>query len=76
MDIEKVTGSKVYFPIVADSDREIATKYGMIDNKDVKGLPMTVRSVFFIDEKNIVRLIMVFPCLTYIDVPGRGWTKF
>lgn len=53
----------VKFPIIADVDRKIATKYGMLDyqdadNVDKKGMPLTVRSVFVIDTKNVIRLII------------------
>jgi alkyl hydroperoxide reductase subunit AhpC len=80
VDIEKVSGCRVDFPIVADPDRAIANAYGMIDrqdatNIDAKGLPMTVRSVFFIDEKNIVRLIMVCSLFNKTDVSRGCWPK-
>ena len=36
---------EVKFPILGDEDREISTKYGMLDpnNKDSKDLPLTIR---------------------------------
>jgi len=50
---------KVTYPIVEGIDRKIAALYGMIDHDDItnvntQGMPMTVRSVFFIapDKKN------------------------
>lgn len=47
------------FPIIADSNGSIARKYGMISN-DVSTTE-TVRNVFIIDDKGIVRLILIYP---------------
>ena len=53
------TGIRVPFPIIADRNGTIARKYGMISN-DVSTTE-TVRNVFIIDDKGIVRLILVYP---------------
>lgn len=58
-DIYCKTGIKVPFPIIADRSGEIARKYGMIAN-DIS-TTSTVRNVFVIDDKGIVRLILVYP---------------
>ena len=58
-DIYCRTGIKVSFPIIADRNGEIARKYGMISN-DVSNT-QTVRNVFVIDDKGIVRTILVYP---------------
>lgn len=58
-DIYFKTGIKISFPIVADRSGEIAHKYGMIAN-DIN-TTATVRNVYIIDEKGIVRTIMVYP---------------
>ncbi len=58
-DIYCKTGIKVPFPIIADRNGTIARKYGMISN-DVSTAE-TVRNVFIIDDKGIVRLILVYP---------------
>lgn len=58
-DIYLRTGIKVPFPIVADRSGEIARKYGMISN--AVSNTETVRNVFIIDDKGIVRLILVYP---------------
>lgn len=58
-DIYCKTGIKLSFPIVADRSGEIARKYGMIANDISK--TSTVRNVFIIDDKQIVRTIMVYP---------------
>ena len=47
------------FPIVADRNGSIARKYGMISN-DINSTE-TVRNVFIIDNKGIVRVILVYP---------------
>lgn len=53
------TGIKVPFPIIADRNGAIARKYGMIAS-DVSNTE-TVRNVFIIDDKGIIRLILVYP---------------
>ncbi len=58
-DIYCKTGVRVPFPIIADRSGEIARKYGMISN-DVSSTE-TVRNVYIIDDKGIVRLILVYP---------------
>lgn len=58
-DIYCKTGIKVPFPIIADRNGTIARKYGMISN-DVSNTE-TVRNVFIIDDKGVVRLILVYP---------------
>ncbi len=54
-----MTGIKVPFPIIADRSGEIARKYGMIAT-DISNTE-TVRNVFIIDDKGIVRTILVYP---------------
>lgn len=58
-DIYCRTGIKISFPIIADRNGEIARKYGMIAN-DISSTE-TVRNVFVIDDKGIVRTILVYP---------------
>ncbi len=58
-DIYCRTGIKVSFPIIADRNGQIARKYGMIAN-DISNTE-TVRNVFIIDDKGIVRTILVYP---------------
>lgn len=58
-DIYCRTGIRIPFPIIADRSGQIARKYGMISN-DVSST-QTVRNVFIIDDKQIVRTIMVYP---------------
>ncbi|KAJ3044308.1 hypothetical protein HDV00_002628 [Rhizophlyctis rosea] len=68
-DIDETQNTSVQFPIIADADRKIATVYDMLDkqdatNVDKKGMPLTVRSVFVIDPKNVIRLIITYPAST------------
>ena len=61
------TGIRVPFPIIADRNGSIARKYGMISN-DVSTTE-TVRNVFIIDDKGIVRLILVYPMNVGRSIP-------
>ncbi|KAG5637841.1 hypothetical protein H0H81_003046 [Sphagnurus paluster] len=59
----------VQFPIIADEDRKISTLYDMLDeqdatNRDAKGLPFTIRTVFVIDPKKVIRLTLAYPAST------------
>ena len=58
-DIYCKTGIQLPFPIVADRNGQIARKYGMISN-DISTTE-TVRNVFIIDDKGIVRTIFIYP---------------
>ena len=58
-DIYCMTGIVLPFPIIADRNGSIARKYGMISN-DISTTE-TVRNVFIIDDKGIVRVILVYP---------------
>jgi thioredoxin-dependent peroxiredoxin len=61
-DISDVTGQRVNFPMIADSDRHIATLYGMLDPSAAD--TMTVRSVFIIGPDNRVKLTLTYPAST------------
>ena len=58
-DIEETQGSKVNFPMIADSDRKVADLYDMIHPNANDTL--TVRSVFVIDPSKKVRLTLTYP---------------
>lgn len=58
-DIYCRTGIKIPFPIIADRNGEIARKYGMISN-DISNTE-TVRNVYVIDDKGIIRTILIYP---------------
>ena len=58
-DIYLKTGIVIPFPIIADRIGELARKYGMISSNISN--TQTVRNVFIIDDKGIVRTILVYP---------------
>jgi alkyl hydroperoxide reductase subunit AhpC len=58
-DIEETQGTKVNFPILADADKKVATLYDMIHPEASD--TATVRSVFVIDPKKKIRLIITYP---------------
>ena len=61
-DIEETQGQAVNFPMLADGDRKVSSLYDMIHpNADQT---MTVRSVFIVDAKKAVRLIITYPAST------------
>ena len=66
-DIYYKTKIKVPFPIIADSNGEIARKYGMISNS-ISSFE-TVRNVYIIDDKGIIRLILVYPMNVGRSIP-------
>lgn len=61
-DIDDVTGSKLNFPLIADSDRKISDLYDMIHPNALETL--TVRSVFVIGPDNKVKLTLTYPAST------------
>ncbi|TVY33861.1 Peroxiredoxin, mitochondrial [Lachnellula subtilissima] len=68
-DIDEISGSKLSFPIIGDKERKVAYAYDMLDhqdttNVDAKGIAFTIRSVFIIDPKKTIRLILSYPAST------------
>jgi len=61
-DIEETQGCKVNFPILADPDRKVANLYDMIHPNANDTL--TVRSVYVIDPKKKIRLMITYPAST------------
>ena len=61
-DIEETQNCKMNFPILADPDRKVANLYDMIHPNANDTL--TVRSVFIIDPKKKIRLIITYPAST------------
>eukprot|EP01080_Neovahlkampfia_damariscottae_P011898 gene11898-5304_t len=62
-DINETQKTEVKYPIIADEDRKLSEKFGMLDqtNLDKQGLPLTVRSVFIIDSNKTLRLTITYP---------------
>ena len=58
-DIYCRTGIIVPFPIIEDRNGNIARKYGMISNSVDN--TATVRNVYIIDDKGVIRTILVYP---------------
>ena len=58
-DIYCRTGIKISFPIIADRNSIIARRYGMISNEE--STTETVRNVYIIDEKQVIRTILIYP---------------
>ncbi len=67
-DIEETQKVKQAFPILADSDRKVATLYDMIHPES--DTTLTVRSVFFVDPNKKIRTIITYPAST-----GRNFSE-
>ena len=61
-DINETQGATVNFPILADADRTVANLYDMIHPN--ASTTATVRSVFIIDPKKIIRTTFTYPAST------------
>ena len=61
-DIEETQGTAVNFPILADGDRKVALLYDMIHPNALANA--TVRSVFIIDPKKVIRATFTYPAST------------
>ncbi|HKO08099.1 MAG TPA: peroxiredoxin [Alphaproteobacteria bacterium] len=61
-DIEETQHAKVAYPIVADPDRKVASLYGMMHPAHDE--VYTVRTVFVIDPKRKIRLMITYPQTT------------
>ncbi|MBU6491463.1 MAG: peroxiredoxin [Burkholderiales bacterium] len=61
-DINETQSTSVNFPILADKDRKVSDLYDMIHPNANETL--TVRSLFVIDPKKKVRLIITYPAST------------
>jgi alkyl hydroperoxide reductase subunit AhpC len=58
-DIAETQGHALNFPLIADSDREVARLYGMIHPRHDE--LYTVRTVFVIDPQKKIRLTITYP---------------
>ena len=64
-DINETQNTTVNFPILADADRKVAGLYDMIHpNALSTGPTATVRSVFIIDPRHVVRTTLTYPAST------------
>lgn len=67
-DIQETQGHALNFPLLADADRKVAKLYDMIHPQADE--TFTVRSVFVIDPKKKIRLMITYPAST-----GRNFTE-
>ncbi|NXI44088.1 PRDX6 protein, partial [Galbula dea] len=57
---------KLPFPIIADANRELAVKLGMLDpdERDKAGMPLTARVVFIFGPDKKLKLSILYPATT------------
>lgn len=65
--IQKELGVHVPFPVIADLKMQVANLYGMIHPSDSS--TATVRTVFFIDDKGVIRAMIYYPLSLGRSVP-------
>jgi peroxiredoxin (alkyl hydroperoxide reductase subunit C) len=58
-NLHKIMGVKLPYPLIADLSTEVAQKYGMLHPG--ASSTMTVRALFMIDPKKILRAIIYYP---------------
>jgi peroxiredoxin 2/4 len=58
-NIEQNFGIKIPFPVIADLDQGVSRRYGMLH--EPSSATATVRCVFFIDPKRILRAMIYYP---------------
>ena len=58
-NIEQNFGVKIKFPVIADLDQKVAQLYGMVHQ--ASAATATVRCVFFIDPKRVLRAMIYYP---------------
>ena len=61
-DINETQNTTVNFPILADADKKVANLYDMIHPN--ASATATVRSVFIIDPKKVIRTTFIYPAST------------
>jgi peroxiredoxin (alkyl hydroperoxide reductase subunit C) len=61
-NVEEKAGVKIPFPIIADLNKEVAQRFGMVHPGQSK--TETVRCVFVIDPNQIVRAMIYYPLTT------------
>jgi len=58
-NVKEKMGVDIPFPIIADLDMKVAKKYGMIHPG--QSSTATIRTVFFIDDKGVLRAMLYYP---------------
>ncbi|MEW6045087.1 MAG: peroxiredoxin, partial [Bacillota bacterium] len=65
-NIEERLGVRIPFPVIADLSMEVARRYGMIHPQE--GSTATVRAVFVIDDRQVLRAMIYYPMSTGCNV--------
>lgn len=65
--IQEELGVHIPFPVIADLKMQVANLYGMIHPSDSS--TATVRTVFFIDDKGVIRAMIYYPLSLGRSVP-------
>ena len=58
-DLESLAGVQIKFPVIADLDQKVAQAYGLVH--EAVSDTATVRAVFAIDPKGIIRALLYYP---------------
>ena len=58
-NIEEKQGVTINFPVIADLDQKVSQLYGMVH--EASSVTATVRCVFFIDPKRVLRAMIYYP---------------
>jgi len=66
-NIKEKMGVEIPFPVIADLDMKVATLYGMVHPG--QSSTATVRTVFFIDDKGILRAMIYYPLSNGRSIP-------
>jgi len=66
-NIKEKMGVDIPFPVIADLDMKVATLYGMVHTN--QSSTATVRTVFFIDDKGILRAMIYYPLSNGRSIP-------
>ena len=58
-NLEKILGVRLPYPLIADTDKQVAQLYGMMHPGESS--TVTVRAVFFVDPKGVIRALVYYP---------------
>jgi peroxiredoxin (alkyl hydroperoxide reductase subunit C) len=58
-NLAKILDTKLPYPLIADTDKQVAEAYGMIHSGESS--TVTVRALFFIDPQRTIRAIIYYP---------------
>ncbi len=59
LDLERISGIKIEFPIIVDLDQKVSQAYGLVH--EAVSDTAAVRSVFVIDPKGMIRALLYYP---------------